>query len=338
MGLKKNQDIQMIRGLCMAAVVLIHSGSAAEMQFVSGQEWQFWYWVMLRQIINFAVGTFFFLSGYLVDQQKVNGAPLRFISRRVVRLAIPFVVWSGIYSLKTILIDWPDVDWLSAILHFVAGKVAAPFYFILVLLQLNLLTPALLRAQNKPVTRTVIWCLSPAYLVALGAYCVINGTQPPLYETVFPAWLIYYWAGLRWKSGRKYSVRGWYVAVALGIAMLDAVILVTRFQAASLAPSQVRLATVPYALLLATWLISHRFPLPAKTAWKYIGNHSYGVFYIHCLMLSITEKVVIAIGAGQNVLLSQVVNWTGSLCLSLVACIILEKMFGRQRAEKWLGV
>ena len=66
----------------MAAVVLIHSGSAAEMQFVSGQEWQFWYWVILRQIINFAVGTFFFLFGYLVDQQKVDRAPLQFISRR----------------------------------------------------------------------------------------------------------------------------------------------------------------------------------------------------------------------------------------------------------------
>ena len=39
---KKYQTIQMIRGLCIAAVVLIHSGSGADMQFVPGQEWQFW--------------------------------------------------------------------------------------------------------------------------------------------------------------------------------------------------------------------------------------------------------------------------------------------------------
>lgn len=138
---KKDQTIQMIRGLCIAAVVLIHSGSGADMQFVPGQEWQFWYWIILRQVINFAVGTFFFLSGYLVNQEKVKQAPIQFIRDRLVRLAIPFIVWSCIYSLKTILLDWPNVDWVSVILHFGAGKAAAPFYFILVLLQLNVLTP-----------------------------------------------------------------------------------------------------------------------------------------------------------------------------------------------------
>ena len=85
----KNRKIQMIRGLCIAAVVLIHSGSGADMQYVPGQEWQFWYWILLRQVINFAVGTFFFLSGYLVNQEKVKQAPIQFIRDRLARLAIP---------------------------------------------------------------------------------------------------------------------------------------------------------------------------------------------------------------------------------------------------------
>lgn len=119
----------MVRGLCMAAVVLIHSGSAANMQSVPGQEWQFWYWLFLRQVINFAVGTFFFLSGCLVDQEKVRRAPAKFIGSRLLRLAVPFLLWSSVYSIKTVVLDWPEVDPLSLLLHFVAGKTAAPFYF-----------------------------------------------------------------------------------------------------------------------------------------------------------------------------------------------------------------
>lgn len=338
MAQQKDQNIQMVRGLCIAAVVLIHSGAAANLQSVPGQEWQFWYWLFLRQVINFAVGTFFFLSGCLVDQEKVRRAPAKFIGSRLLRLAVPFLLWSSVYSIKTVVLDWPEVYPLSLLLHFVAGKSAAPFYFILVLLQLNVLTPVLLWAQGTKAGKTIAWCITPVYLVGLGAYCILNGSQPLLYETVFPAWLIYYWAGLRWRSGARLAVRLAYPLAALAFCALNAVLLVVLLHSPALAPSQVRLATVPYALLLAMWFVGHRFPLAGKRFWKYLGDNSYGVFYIHCLALAVTGKLVNIIGGGQNVLVTQAINWAGSLCLSLLACEVLKKVLGPKRAMEWLGV
>ena len=338
MAQQKNQNIQMVRGLCIAAVVLIHSGAAANLQSVPGQEWQFWSWRLLRKIVNFPVGTFFFLSGYLVNQEKVCRTPAKFIWGRLLRLAVPFVLWSCVYSIKTVLLDWPDVDWFSLLLHFVAGKSAAPFYFVLVLLQLNVLTPVLLWAQETKVGKAIAWCITPVYLVGLGTYCILNGSQPLLYETVFPAWLIYYWAGLRWRNGARFTVRLAYPLEALAFCGLNASLLASLLHTPTLASSQVRLATVPYALLLAMWFVEHQFPLAGKWFWKYLGDNSYGVFYIHCLALGITGKLINIIGGGQNILVTQVINWVGSLCLSLLACEVLKKILGPKRAMDWLGV
>lgn len=339
MGEKKDENIQMVRGLCIAAVVLIHSGNAVGMQSMSGQEWQFWYWLILRQLVNFAVGVFFFLSGLLVDQEKVRRTPTKFILNRMNRLLIPFVVWSCVYTFKMFLSEWPEVDGMSLLLHFIAGKTAAPFYFILVLMQLNIITPFLLRMKGNRPAEFVIWCITPIYLVALGTYCVLKGNQPVLYETVFPAWLIYYWAGIVWKSNRKaFPIKTKYILAALVFSIVNAVTLVILLKAFALAPSQVRLATVPYALMLAVWFITHRFPLPGKVIWKCLGDNSYGIFYIHCMMLLITNGLLLAAGGGQNIFIVQAINWFGSIRLSLVACKILQKMLGRKRAMKWLGV
>ena len=55
-------------------------------------------------------------------------------------------------------------------------------------------------------------------------------------------------------------------------------------------------------------------------------------------MLSFTGKIGAVLGCAENIFALQVINWTGSFFLSLLACEALKKAIGAKRAAKWLGV
>lgn len=81
---KKDLYIQAVRGLAIAAVVLIH---CLPQEAAS---------VALRPFLNFAVAAFIFLSGYLTPREKTADAGA-FLRRRVGKIAAPYAVWTVLY-------------------------------------------------------------------------------------------------------------------------------------------------------------------------------------------------------------------------------------------------
>lgn len=71
MSNEKNIYWQSVRGICILAVVLIHSLQCYD--FNNGI-------VIIRQIINFAVAIFVFMAGYFVNIDKVSSE--RFSAKR----------------------------------------------------------------------------------------------------------------------------------------------------------------------------------------------------------------------------------------------------------------
>lgn len=61
----KSKYWQVIRGICILAVVMIHS-------LVGLNEINQGIWLAIRQLINFPVAVFIFMSGYFVAPEKVN--------------------------------------------------------------------------------------------------------------------------------------------------------------------------------------------------------------------------------------------------------------------------
>ncbi len=57
----KDRYLQAVRGLAIAAVVLIHCLPVSDVSIV------------IRPFLNWAVATFLFLSGYFTDEAKVCG-------------------------------------------------------------------------------------------------------------------------------------------------------------------------------------------------------------------------------------------------------------------------
>ena len=70
---EKREYWQSIRGICILAVVLIHSLGGFD--YSTGYNTTF---VILRQIINFAVATFVFMAGYFVNVDAFSDKELSF--------------------------------------------------------------------------------------------------------------------------------------------------------------------------------------------------------------------------------------------------------------------
>ena len=186
---KKSQYWQMVRGICILAVIMIHCPS--------GQNYtdlDYTVWVILRQFINFPVAMFIFLAGYFMTPEKTQGDYKTFLFKRGVRLLLPYLVWSCIYLFKTAIFD--GITLRHIVYALICGKAATPFYYIVVMIQLTIITPWLVRRRKKR-----MYLITPAYLVIIYTYNIVTGTVPLLYETLFPAWFFFYLLGMDCRSG-----------------------------------------------------------------------------------------------------------------------------------------
>ena len=73
----KSQYWQIVRGICILAVIMIHCPSG---QNYTGLDYTVW--IVLRQFINFPVAMFIFLAGYFMTPEKTQGDYRTFLFKR----------------------------------------------------------------------------------------------------------------------------------------------------------------------------------------------------------------------------------------------------------------
>ena len=142
----RNDMVQVFRALAVIAVVMIHTTPLGEYQ------------AFCRPFINFSVGTFIFLSGYLTKTENDNWSA--FYRKRIVRVLIPYVIWTVLYTLDSRQLG----DLLTNLLN---AKACYHLYYILVYIQFVLLTPLLGRLAKS----------SPARFIILANSLVVNATS-----------------------------------------------------------------------------------------------------------------------------------------------------------------
>lgn len=91
------------------------------------------------------------MAGYFVNVDVLSDKEFSYkhwIIYRGRRLCIPFMIWSLRYSclsLLKVVHSGSEIHWLGFIYRFIVGKSATPFYYIVVLVQLTLITPWLVK-------------------------------------------------------------------------------------------------------------------------------------------------------------------------------------------------
>lgn len=288
---------QKIRGICILAVILIHS-------FIGynyiGQEKNEIIWIIIRQMINFAVPVFIFMSGYFIKQEnflKKNFDYIEWlITRGGGRLLIPFILWSVFYSMILIMpqvIHHKDVNWSKIMFRFITGKAATPFYYIVVLLQLTLITPCIVKIVHKgKKLGKICWFITPIYIVYVYMYNIITGHAPLLYETLFPAWFIFYYLGIEVRHGMKLNGNLKVVIMAFLVSCLEAFLLKYYGMSSGFYTSQITVGSFLYSISIIGVVLEKVEEDGEKNVLWQMGNCSYGIFYIHMFMLMICGKII----------------------------------------------
>ncbi|MBU3142613.1 acyltransferase [Clostridium sp. CF012] len=344
----KDNYFEIIRGICIICVVLIHSQNGIEYKDSGIYSFNYDYWLIGRQFINFPVAVFVFLTAYFTNITKVTESPLRYYKSRGSRLLIPFLVWSILYSALSVVIGGFNIDIVSILLKIVEGQASTPMYYIVVLMQLVLITPILIRCIGNRYLNLMVFLITPIYLILIYAYSYVTKHQMPLYGTLFPAWLIFYYLGLYIKiKGYPITIKvkpvGKALIIVLGVSLfsiIECYLMIYLGFEDGFASSQIKISSFLYSISIINLILvlkdNHHKTM--QNAIVKIGNYSYGIFYVHCFWLLIINVVIVKIPFIHNLLpVYQLTQVTAALALSIACIIVTNKIIGKKLSSKYLG-
>ena len=249
------------------------------------------------------------------------------------RLLLPYLIWSIVFIGIGIIRNGLDIKHMVYCL--LSGKAAAPFYYIVVLLQLLVITPWLVKHR-----KTWMYIITPIYLVGVYAYNIITSKMPLFYETIFLAWLFFYLLGLDCRVGKFnkviQKVRSWWIIIALTLSIGEAFLLLGFGCSTGFACSQIRFSSFAYAAVIALWLVKME-KMTERTILSRIGDCSYGLFFVHMIFMMIVTKILGIIGLDQIWIL----YWGFSFCLvsimSIIVVVIGRRIIKNKSALKAIG-
>ena len=194
-----------LRALAIIAVVAIHTCPSGLPQ------------VIVRPFVNFGVGLFLFLSGWLTRENDFGKS---FFKRRIFRVLVPYVIWTVVYSLQR---GAPD----KILFNLLTTKACAAFYYVAVYVQFVLLTPLLCRLADSRF-RHAGWLVAPMSVVAF-MYLPQFGVCEPgehmslVWNICCLGWFTYYYLGIMCARGYV-RVEGYRPLILVAVYLLTLVV------------------------------------------------------------------------------------------------------------------
>ncbi len=313
--------VQVFRALAIIAVVMIHTTPLGN--------WQ----VFCRPFINFSVATFLFLSGYLTKVDNNNW--WAFYKKRIVRVIIPYLIWTVLYTISSRHIDKLPANLLTA-------KAAAPMYYIFVYIQFVLLTP-LLGKLAKSRFQFLGWFVAPVSVIVFKYYWLLTGMELNTYINLLwgdscLGWFTFYYLGLILGNQiveKHYSLKVltvlYFASIALqmtegyGWLLLGETNCGTQLKLTSFLTSSI--------FLLIAYIILQNGHLNIKNRFlRMLGDYSFGIYLCHIMVMNVLSAFVPYYKSIPYPLTSVIV-----VLLSLCCCYIGARVLG-EKGSKWLGL
>ena len=292
---KRIDKFQALRGICILAVILIHcqnynlfDGSVSSYLYFFG-----------RNVISFPVSVFMFISGYFVNPDRFienrGGTAREYITKRAQRLLLPYLFWSVIYMMISALFQNKELSIKYVISCLFLGKAATPFYYIIVLTYFTFMTPWLAkRVDNK---QMMIAVTSVALGIMVCGYILqFLGIQAFSLMKYSPIWIaFYYWGMTSRKAGiLNGNFKGnsiYFVLLVMYILELLETLILIRLEVEVIAYSQMRITSYLFAAAFLVAYLQKQKALKLDNVLTAIGDESYGIFYVHFLIISIVRLI-----------------------------------------------
>lgn len=317
----RNNLVQVFRAFAIIAVVLIHTTPLGYCQ------------VFCRPFINYAVATFLLLSGYLTKLDNVNCRA--FYKKRIIRVAIPYVIWTTLYTLASHHISKLPVNLLTA-------KAAGHMYYIFVYIQFVLLTP-LLGKLAKSRFQFLGWLVAPISVIIFKYYWLLTGKVLNPYINLLwgdscLGWFSFYYLGLILGNRiieKRYSLKVLTILYSVSIVLQIAEGYKWLMLGETNCGTQVKLTsflTSSLFLLIAyEFFQSRRFDCKNKFILK-LGDYSFGIYLCHIMVMKTLSYIVPNYEAIPYPINSMIV-----VLVSLCCCNIGTNVCG-EKVSRWLGL
>ena len=320
----------MFRGMAIIAVVMIHTTPAGQ--------WQ----IFCKPFINFAVAAFIFLSGYLTKTDNDNW--LKFYTRRISRVLVPYIIWTVIYSIP----DIRSAGMSALVKNLLCANATTTLYYIFVYIQFALLTPLLGKLAKSPY-RHLGWLIAPLSVILFKYIPVFGGIEQSKHIQLFwndacLGWFTFYYLGLILGNriiDRKFNIGNlaFLYCASLLLQMAEGYLWYKTDPAGC--GSQLKLTAILSSsvfLLIIYCVLQRRAPQgkphnhqPKSRLLCFIGDYSFGIYLVHMLILKWLQTLDF-----YNII-PYPINSIAVLALSVLFCCTCAAVFGK-KTVRWLGL
>ena len=290
------------KGICIIAVIAIHASSSTSFFPENSFNWHFGFF--LRQLINFPIAIFLFVSGYFAANYSFNSwrEYINFWSTRLLKIIPPYIFWSLIY----ISLEKPShlINSTEISKDLLLGTGIEFGYFIIVLIQFVLITPIILKIRNDSLNLACMIIISIigitlTYLLNLG-YFDTEFSQFPFYVLPFYAWYPFYHLGV-WVKKKGFIEKNLPLDLTIKFLSFYLLFLILSFFEASIlsqhglysfAISQIKVSSFLCSLFLCLSIVAlhARYTDPGSISW--IGKYYFSIYLMHMLFLSFLENII----------------------------------------------
>jgi surface polysaccharide O-acyltransferase-like enzyme len=303
--MQKDRDLSFdaFRGVAIIAVVAIHSsGFGFSWRYSASGRWNFTFIIAYIQLLLFAVPALIFMSGYWSSKSPIKSLKdyTSFLTRKLPRVLIPYLFWSFVVFGYT-AIQTGGMDIRRMVLELLTGGACFPYYFIIVIIQLYMITPLLQYVNRRAYGLMLVLVFSMTTVFALylsRVYSLI--WHLPAYLP-FYSWIIFYEIGLL--TGDRYDKKITFksapvfilssVLICLLISELEGMILLSGYDNLGFAISPVKYSSILYSVCIICGFLFLRGRLNRWPKFLVaIGNYSFGIYLIHIFVLGKVAGIV----------------------------------------------
>ncbi len=310
----KSYKIQVLRGLAILAVVLIHNSPAG-----IAQAW-------CRPFINFSVGMFLFLSGILSSAERWNP------KKRILKVAIPYVLWTIIYVVISNAKNPTNIP-VAFIKNLITAGSAAVMYYVFVYCEFTLLIP-IIDKLGRSKYKWFGFLITPLEIIIMKLIPLVTGYEVNKYIAIIMnvsclGWFTYYYLGyllgnglikIKLPTSKIFII--WVGAIGLQIAEGLWYFSMGEQNCGTQLKLSAILTGVLFVLLGYRYLEAEKAPAPLFL--HVLGDYSFGIFFSHLAVMSVLRHLPY-----YNKIAVFPLNALIAISVSFLCVIIGKKLLGK---------
>ncbi len=189
MSIQRREELSVFNAVCILAVVLINALSGMETEISS--QWGKAVFYIAQNVFAFLCEAFVFLSGLRLLFNRYDKMTIdTFYVNRAVIVILPYTIFACIYYLCIALLRIRAVAAKDFMMFYIKGEMAPGMYFILILVQIYLIMPVLVRLLKSNMSRVTLWSSLGVSLAA-----TVLSVKYPILNRFCPQYLFFFCMG-----------------------------------------------------------------------------------------------------------------------------------------------